>query len=184
MRGATEIKNHPWLKNFSWKDLYYKKMKAPYVPQGINNYDKKYCESIDKIGNETRVRYQKIALSLQNFDDFTYVRLEAINSSMNNKIDSNSNPKEFYNPHPFLFEIKDDEEEFRKQINYNNNNNSPNNEMTEKPSQNKALKLESNFVKKKHQAFSLSNLTLMKEYKMANHISNDSAYSIQLQLND
>lgn len=111
---------------------------------------------------------------MQNFDDFTYLKLEQNLYSLN-EIGVKSINKEFYNPHPYLFEIKDEEEKLRKQM--------IDNEKIKKPKSN-ALKLESNFVKKKYQAFSLSNLTLMKEYKMINNMSNNSSYSIQFQLNE
>ncbi len=56
--GFSEIKDHLWFKNFPWQDLYNKKLLSPYIPKNSDNFDKRYCESSDKIGNETYERYQ------------------------------------------------------------------------------------------------------------------------------
>ena len=56
--GDWEIKDHPWLKNFNWDDLLNKKIKPPFRPTQLDNFDKKYCDSADKIGMETIERYQ------------------------------------------------------------------------------------------------------------------------------
>ena len=56
--GINEIKEHPWLKYYPWKDLYEKNLEAPFSPRSQDNYDKKYCEGPDKIGNDTLERYQ------------------------------------------------------------------------------------------------------------------------------
>jgi hypothetical protein len=37
LRGATELKEHAWLKYYNWKDLYEKKNEAPYIPKVIIN---------------------------------------------------------------------------------------------------------------------------------------------------
>ena len=56
--GITEIKEHPWLKYYPWRDLYEKNLEAPFNPKPQDNFDKKYCEGPDKIGNDTLERYQ------------------------------------------------------------------------------------------------------------------------------
>ena len=56
--GIKEIIEHPWLKYYPWKDLYEKKLEAPFSPKSMDNFDKKYCEGPDKIGNDTLERYQ------------------------------------------------------------------------------------------------------------------------------
>lgn len=56
--GINEIKDHPWLKFYPWKDLYQKKIESPFIPKSNDNFDKKYCQGPDKIGNETLERYQ------------------------------------------------------------------------------------------------------------------------------
>jgi len=56
--GITEIKEHPWLKYYPWRDLYEKNLESPFSPKPQDNFDKKYCEGPDKIGNDTLERYQ------------------------------------------------------------------------------------------------------------------------------
>jgi len=47
------------LKYYPWKDLYDKNLEPPFIPKVGDNFDKRYCESQDKIGNSTLERYQK-----------------------------------------------------------------------------------------------------------------------------
>ena len=61
--GATELMNHPWLKYYPWNELKNKTLLAPFIPEEIDNFDKHYCESIDKISEETQLRYEEIYLS-------------------------------------------------------------------------------------------------------------------------
>ena len=63
--GIQEIKSHPWLKYYLWKDLYLEKITAPFIPsQNMdNNYDANYCNVPEKIGVNTLERYNKIGLS-------------------------------------------------------------------------------------------------------------------------
>ena len=61
--GASELMNHPWLKYYPWSQLKNKTLLAPFVPEKIDNFDKRYCESIDKISEETQMRYEEIYLS-------------------------------------------------------------------------------------------------------------------------
>lgn len=53
-------------------------MTPPYVPRNGDNFDKKYCEGIDKVGNETYERYQ-IYYKTDNFNEvfknYTYIDL-------------------------------------------------------------------------------------------------------------
>ena len=74
--GINQLKEHPWLKYFNWKDLYVEKMKAPYIPD-INeeNFDRKYCNYVDKPGVRTLDRYRRIEMSDKykiSFIDFEY----------------------------------------------------------------------------------------------------------------
>jgi hypothetical protein len=57
--GIIEIKEHPWLKDYPWKNLVEGKVDAPFVPRNGDNFDKRYCEGVDKIGSETLERYHK-----------------------------------------------------------------------------------------------------------------------------
>ena len=36
--GPHELKSHPWLKDFRWKELKNKTLKSPFVPKSINNF--------------------------------------------------------------------------------------------------------------------------------------------------
>lgn len=56
--GISDLKEHPWLKYYPWKDLFDKTLEAPFCPRNQDNFDKKYCEGPDKIGNDTLERYQ------------------------------------------------------------------------------------------------------------------------------
>ena len=58
--GAKELMNHPWLKYYPWEELKSKTLLAPFIPDPKDNYDKNYCESIEKITEETRYRYEEI----------------------------------------------------------------------------------------------------------------------------
>ncbi len=58
--GAAEMKEHPWLKYYPWKELESKTLPAPFIPEKKDNFDKRYCESIDKISEETKLRYEEI----------------------------------------------------------------------------------------------------------------------------
>lgn len=60
LRGATEVKDHAWVKYYPWKDLYEKKIEPGFIPKaGADHWDKKYCEAPDKMGVETKERYEK-----------------------------------------------------------------------------------------------------------------------------
>lgn len=41
--GINELYSHSWFKNFNWKDLHDRKMKAPFIPKFDDNFDSKYC---------------------------------------------------------------------------------------------------------------------------------------------
>lgn len=41
LNGPTEVKNHPWLKDFPWTDLWNKKIVAPFIPPKEDNFDQK-----------------------------------------------------------------------------------------------------------------------------------------------
>lgn len=35
LNGPSEVKNHPWIKNYPWEDLKSMKVKAPFIPAVI-----------------------------------------------------------------------------------------------------------------------------------------------------
>ena len=57
--GILELKFHPWFNDFDWEKLLNKKIEAPFIPGNDENYDKKYCETPDKISLKTIERYNK-----------------------------------------------------------------------------------------------------------------------------
>ena len=58
--GAKELMKHHWLKYYPWDELKNKSLLAPFIPDPNDNFDKNYCESIDKISEETKSRYEEI----------------------------------------------------------------------------------------------------------------------------
>ena len=73
--GIEEIKRHPWLKFFNWKDLYLMKIKPPYVPSSNDNFDSKYCNSEEFIPEEIQIKYENIMRSIRYkfiFEDYKY----------------------------------------------------------------------------------------------------------------
>ena len=73
--GIEEIKSHPWLKFFNWKDLYLMKIKAPFIPSKADNFDAEYCNEKDIISEETKMKYMDIKESIRYkfiFDDYKY----------------------------------------------------------------------------------------------------------------
>ena len=61
--GVKELMSHPWLKYYPWDELKEKSLPPPFIPEQKDNFDKKYCESIEIISEETKIRYEEIFLS-------------------------------------------------------------------------------------------------------------------------
>ena len=67
-----EIKNHPWFSDINFEELVKKNINAPFLPRNNHdNYDKKYCEEIEKIGYETNYRYEEYKAN-ENYQDIFY----------------------------------------------------------------------------------------------------------------
>ena len=77
--GVKDLKNHKWFKDYDWESLYNKTLSAPFVPPIGGNFDKKYCEAIDKLSQETLERYQEYR-DKKNFrylfEGYTYINYE------------------------------------------------------------------------------------------------------------
>ena len=90
LRGPKEVKDHFWFKNFDWKNLYKKNLKAKFIPIGTENFNKKYCNEEIKIGIKTQERYCEIEASGKInllFRDFFYFnRFDEEENVKNNKI--------------------------------------------------------------------------------------------------
>ena len=90
--GVKELKEHPWLKYYPWKDLSKKTLPAPFVPENTDNFDKKYCESADEISDETQLRYDEIILCTHYhtvFDEFYFNKDEVKRDEIDNYFESN-----------------------------------------------------------------------------------------------
>ena len=112
--GIEEIKNHPWLKDINWKEIYLHKIKSPFVPE-LNKkiFNTLYFSNKRKENEESKVtlqRYQIIELNKDynnKFDEFYYF----------NKYSMKYNNKKniFINPHK-----KYEEEEKKENLVSNN----------------------------------------------------------------
>ena len=77
--GVKDLKNHKWFKDYDWESLYNKTLSAPFVPYIGGNFDKKYCEAIENLSQETLERYQGYR-DKKNFrhlfEGYTYINYE------------------------------------------------------------------------------------------------------------
>ena len=62
--GIRELIEHSWLRYYPWKELREKQLPSPFIPEQKDNFDRRYCESVDIVGEETKMRYEEIL-----FDD-------------------------------------------------------------------------------------------------------------------
>ena len=104
--GPLEVKNHVWFKDFPWEQLYMKIIHAPYIPQNRDNFDYKFCNSIEKIGEKTKERYDKI-LKNNNFKTIFYDYYYYDRKLKKNIGDEIKDIIKFKNPH-LLYEIQYD----------------------------------------------------------------------------
>ena len=107
-KGIQELKEHQWLKYYPWDELEQKILPAPFVPEEIDNFDKSYCESEEKITQETKLRYKKIYSSNTYkiaFVDFYFnkdiakyqrkqVKSKKVKNIINNEENNNENKNE------------------------------------------------------------------------------------------
>ena len=88
INGIIELKNHKWFEGYDWEKLYNKSILAPFIPKKEGNYDKKYCEMIEKCGDETLERYNNY-LNKKNFTNlflgYTYINLDLLQNNLNNE---------------------------------------------------------------------------------------------------
>lgn len=54
----NEIKDHEWLIDINWNKLLEHKITSPFTPKNEDNFDKKFCEGVEKLGEETLTRYK------------------------------------------------------------------------------------------------------------------------------
>jgi hypothetical protein len=81
---------HPWLKFYPWKDLYNKSVESPFKHNILEPWDQKYVNAPDKLGLETRERYESIIKSEKykySFDDYYfYLNPNDNNDNYNNSL--------------------------------------------------------------------------------------------------
>ena len=86
--GVNDLKNHIWYKNYDWDSLYKKTLVAPFIPPKGGNYDKKYCEAVEKHSQETLERYQGYR-DKKNFghlfEGYTYINYDLIQNTSPNE---------------------------------------------------------------------------------------------------
>ena len=93
-RGINELKEHPWLKYYPWLLIKDKSLPSPFVPENKDNFDKRYCENVEHIGEETKSRYEEILLDIDYgnyFKNFYYNEEEDKKRNINNNKSSNTN---------------------------------------------------------------------------------------------
>ena len=139
--GAKELMEHHWLKYYPWDELKSKTLLAPFIPDPKDNFDKNYCESIDKISEETKIRYEEIICSAHykkifvNFyfdtDEMKKIRKEKEEKEkekekLNNKEENNNNNNNISKASSIDTEnkIKNEKYNNNNKIKYNNINNS------------------------------------------------------------
>jgi hypothetical protein len=72
--GITELKEHPWFKDFNWDDLINKKLEPNWIPPYADNYYHGFKEE-EKIGKETELCYEEIKNREEYqkyFEDYTF----------------------------------------------------------------------------------------------------------------
>ena len=188
LRGAHEVREHPWIKFFTWKELYDKTIEAPFVPKVGDNFDSKYCNAIEKIGLDTKEKYENYLQneSLKNlFNRFTHNHIEADDDENEEKInkkkiilDTTEKIKEmkFTNPHLNL-----SNEILRSNnisiISNKDSVTSLNLSSIDKQNfQRENMSIENKYIKMKRQTnLSSSTSSLMRHYKASNNLLNNSA---------
>jgi serum/glucocorticoid-regulated kinase 2 len=92
--GIDDIKKHPWYKGFDWDKLNKFELKAPFIPDNIDNYDKHYCNKKEFPGEETVERYniyRESELYVNAFYNYTCNHLMNEDKKDNNEINNNNN---------------------------------------------------------------------------------------------
>ena len=94
--GVNDLKNHIWFKDFDWDALYNKTLRAPFIPPKTGNFDKKYCEHVEKHTEETLERYQEYR-ERKNFEKlfegYTYINDEITRITSGNDTRMTTNTK-------------------------------------------------------------------------------------------
>ena len=94
--GINEVIHHSWLHNFDWKNVKNKSTHSPFEPGNGDNYNRKYCECVDKVGEDTKERYRKYVndkdyLTLFRNYTFNCIPREEIHNYYKSKVNKNVN---------------------------------------------------------------------------------------------
>ena len=95
-KGIWELKQHRWMKYFPWDKLINKELESPFIPEKKDNFDKKYCEAVESIDIETKIRYEKYKSDFEYdnlFKNFTYYGIITENEDKNKDINNNNSNK-------------------------------------------------------------------------------------------
>ena len=95
-KGIWELKQHRWMKYFPWDKLINKELESPFIPEKKDNFDKKYCEAVESINIETKIRYEKYKNDFEYdnlFKNFTYYGIITENEDKNKDISNNNSNK-------------------------------------------------------------------------------------------
>ena len=117
LRSSIEVKEHPWIKKYNWKDLYEKKLEAPFIPPEGDNFDSKYCLNDNKLLPDVKIKYEKILKDPRYkdaFSNFTYYGeyLDDIKIKNKGKLNIHNGEnlivEKFINPHENIENWKND----------------------------------------------------------------------------
>ena len=122
--GFQELKEHQWLKYYPWDELEKKVLPAPFIPEQIDNFDKSYCESEEKITENTKIRYIKIYSSLDYKTAFADFFFNKEIEKFKRKQEKSKNVRGI---------IKQEEKEQEKDLNESNHNSDKNIENKDYP---------------------------------------------------
>jgi hypothetical protein len=93
--GISELKNHPWFKDFNWHELQEGRMEAPYVPsQTVDNFDQNHVNNQEWKDLE-QVKEYELLLQHQStqklFQGYFYNINASVNQQSNTKATTGGN---------------------------------------------------------------------------------------------
>ena len=93
--GIKEVKEHPWIKYYPWEMVENKTLPSPFIPQNKDNFDLRFCAKTEKIGQDTKIRYEEILMghNYKNIFKLFYYNYEIERKSSIKKSLSNINNK-------------------------------------------------------------------------------------------